>query len=177
MQALAHFGFEQGFEFVRRAGEQHNDVLASVEFSAEPLSGSGAVGIRKDGRAVENVGLLGIVGGHLPAALGEALFEAGENFRITLHGKAERFGDRFASQVVFGGAEAAAENHDVGAEQAVLGGAHEVAEIVADDALENHVDAQPVELLGQVERVGVHAEGCEHLGTHRDDFSVHALEV
>ncbi len=111
-QALAHFGFEQSFEFVRRAGEQHDDVFAAVEFSAEPLSGRGAVGIGEHGRAVENVGLLGVVGGHFPAALGEALFEASENFRIALHGQAERFGDGFASKVVFGGAEAAAEDHE-----------------------------------------------------------------
>jgi hypothetical protein len=48
-----------------------------------------------------------------------------------------------------------------------------VAEVVSDDAFENYVDAQQVELLGKVERIGVHAEGRKHLGTHRNDFGVH----
>ena len=82
VEALAHFGFEDGFEFVRRAGEQHDDVFAAVELSAEQLSGSGAVRIQKDGGALENVGLLRVVGGHLPAALGETLLQAGKNFGI-----------------------------------------------------------------------------------------------
>ncbi len=53
------------------------------------------------------------------------------------------------------------------------GGGDEVAEIVADDAFENYVDAQQVELLGEVERIGVHAVGREHFGAHRNDFGVH----
>ena len=105
---------------MRRAGKQNDDVFASVELSAEPLAGSGAVGIGKDGGAFENVGLLGIVGGHLPAALGEALLQTGEDFGIAVQGDAERFGDSFAGEVVFGGAEAAAEDQNVGAEQAML---------------------------------------------------------
>ena len=176
-QTLAHFRLEQGFEFMRRAGKQHDDVLATVELAAEPLSGSGAVGIGKHGGALENIGLLGVVGRHLPAAAGETLLQASQDFRIAPQLQAERFGNGFAGQIVFGGAEAAAEDHDVGAKQAVLGRRHQPAEIVADDAFENYVDAQQVELLGKVERVGVHAVGRKHLGTHRNDFGIHALEV
>ena len=66
---------------------------------------------------------------------------------------------------------------NVGAEQAVLRRRYQAPQIVADNAFENYVDAQQVELLGEVERVGVHAVGREHLGTHRNDFSIHSLEV
>ena len=52
-------------------------------------------------------------------------------------------------------------------------GFDQATQIIADDALENYVNAQQVELLGEVERVGVHAEGREHLGAHRDDFGIH----
>ncbi len=61
-------------------------MFAAVELTAEPLSGGGAVGIGKNGGAVENVGLLGVVGRHLPSALGEALFETSEDFGIAAQG-------------------------------------------------------------------------------------------
>jgi len=105
-QALAHFALEQSFQFVRRARQQHNDVLAAVELSAQPLSGRGAVRIRKHCGAVENVGLLRVVGRHLPAALGEALLQTREDFRITAQAQAQSFGHGLSRQIVFGGAEA-----------------------------------------------------------------------
>ena len=57
----------------------------------------------------------------------------------------------------------------------MLRGRDQLAKIVADDALEDDVNAEQVELLGEVERVGVHAVGREHLGAYRDDFGIHAL--
>ena len=57
--------------------------------------------------------------------------------------------------------------------KAVLRGGYEAAQIVAYNAFENYVDAQKIELFGEIERIGVHAEGREHFGTHRNDFSVH----
>jgi hypothetical protein len=59
----------------------------------------------------------------------------------------------------------------------MLGGGDKVSEVVADDTFKDYIDTEQVELLGQVERVGVDAMGSEHLGTHRDDFGVHRLEV
>ena len=97
------------------------------------------------------------------------------SFGVASEVEAEGFGDGFAGEVVFGGAEAAAEDEDVGAEESVLRGRHEAAAVVADDAFEDYIDAEQVELLGEVERVGVHAVGSEQLGAHRDDFGVHAV--
>jgi hypothetical protein len=45
--------------------------------------------------------------------------------------------------------------------------------MVADDALEDYFHAELVELLGEVERVGVAAERREQLGPDRDNFGVH----
>ena len=91
--------------------------------------------------------------------------------------EAQRFGNAFAGQVVFRGAETATDDHNIGAKECVLGGGNQVAEVVADDALEDHIDPKQVKLLGEVKRVAVEAVRGEHLGAHRDDFGVHALRV
>ena len=46
---------------MRRAGQQHDYLVASVILAAEPLTGSRPVRIRKHDCAHENVGLLGII--------------------------------------------------------------------------------------------------------------------
>ena len=114
-EALTNFALEEAFQFEGRTGEQNDDVLASVELAADPLAGRSAIGIRKNGGAIENIGLFGVVGGHLPSALGKSLLQAGENFGIAVERNSEGFGDGFASEIVFGGAEASAEDQDVGA--------------------------------------------------------------
>ena len=72
-----------------------------------------------------HVGLLGIVGSHLPSTLGEALFQTGENFRVAAKLESQRLGYGFARQVVFGRTEASAEDDDVGAKEAVLRRRHQ----------------------------------------------------
>ena len=162
---------------MRRPGKQYDNVLAAVELSTQPLSGSGAVRIGKHGGPVQNVGLLGVVGGHVPASLGEALFQASEDFRIAMHTQAQSFSHCLSRKIVFRGAEAAAENQNVRTKQAVLRRGDQPPKVVAHNAFENYVDAQQVELFGEIERVGVHAEGREHLGTHRNDFGIHSFKV
>ena len=44
---------------------------------------------------------------------------------------------------------------------------------VADDGFEGDGDADLVELLSEIEGVGVLAEGGEHLGADGDDFGFH----
>ena len=46
-------------------------------------------------------------------------------------------------------------------------------QIVAHYGLEHYFDAQLVELFGEIERVGVHAEGSQQLGANGDDLRVH----
>ena len=56
----------------------------------------------------------------------------------------------------------------------MLRGGHELAEIISDDTFEDDFDAELVELLSEVERVGVHTVGSEEFRTHRDDLCVHS---
>jgi hypothetical protein len=100
-QAFANFALEQRLHFVRRAREQDHDSFAFFELSAEPLSGGRAVGIWQNCRAFQNVGLLHVVRCYFPAAIGEALFEFGDDFRITVQADTESFGNCFARKVVF----------------------------------------------------------------------------
>ena len=67
----------------------------------------------------------------------------------------ERFGDGFAGEVVFGGAEAAHEDEDVDAAEGGADGVDEVFAAVADDGFEGDGDADLVEFLSEIEGVGV----------------------
>ena len=67
-------------------------------------------------------------------------------------------GDGVARDVVFGGPEAAGEDHDCGARHGLRApGVGQAVAVVADDALGDHFDAEVVQLRGEVERVGVDA--------------------
>ena len=92
---------------------------------------------------------------------------------VALQGERERLGGGFAGQVVFGGAQAAHQDDDVGAAQRGSNGIHQILAAVADDGLEGNRDANLVELLGQVERVGVLPVRGEHLRADGDDFRFH----
>jgi hypothetical protein len=55
----------------------------------------------------------------------------------------------------------------------VLHGCNQAGQVVANDALEDHLDTQLVELLSQVKRISVAAGGREQFGADRDDLGVH----
>jgi hypothetical protein len=46
-------------------------------------------------------------------------------------------------------------------------------EIVAHHALENHFNAQLIDLLGEIERIRIRAEGRQQLRADRDDLGIH----
>ena len=169
--------FEEGLEFVGGAGEQDDDLAEAVDGGVEELAGGAALWVLEDGGAFEDVGLLGVVGRHHHLARGEALVERGEDGGVAAKRDAECGGDGFAGEVVFGGAEAAGEEDDVGAGDRDAGGSGEVIEIVADDGLEGDLDAEIVELGGEEERVGVLPVRREHLGAGCDNFCLHRAVV
>ena len=84
--------------------------------------------------------------------------ERGDLRGVAAQRERERFGDGFAGEVVFRGAEAAHEDEDVGAAEGGADGVDEVLCAVADDGFEGDGDADLVELLSEVEGVGVLAE-------------------
>ena len=55
----------------------------------------------------------------------------------------------------------------------MLRGCDQAPEIVSYNALEDHLDAQSIDLLGEIERIRIHAEWRQQLGTNRNDLSVH----
>ncbi len=79
----------------------------------------------------------------------EAGLQRGEYSGVGLQLEAERGGDALAGEVVFGGAETAGEQHDVGAVQRDADGVGEVLAVVADDGLEGDGDAEVVEAGGE----------------------------
>ena len=172
-QSRNAFGFEERLKFVRRAGKQHQKPLLAVILSANPLSGRGAERIRQRRGASQNVGLLGIIGGHLHAALGEALFKSRDHVRIALQFQPQRIGHRFARQVIFRGAKAARENDNVRTPHREFGGRSQSFAVVAHNALEAHFNAQFIQLFGEIERVGVLAMGSKQLRPDGNDLGVH----
>ena len=125
LQSLPHLVFENPLHFVWRPGKQQNNVLAPIELPAQPLPGSGAVGIRQDRRTLKHIRLLRIVGRHLPAALQEALFQSCNNLGIAMQAEAEGFGYCLPREVVLGRSKTPAENDNIGAKQSVLRGTHQ----------------------------------------------------
>jgi hypothetical protein len=118
----------------------------------------------------EDVGLSRIVGRHRHVARGETLGEGLEESIVAVELKVKSFGEALASEVVFGGAEAAGEEDDVGAVESDADGRGEVLAVVADNGLEGYGDAEVIEARGEVEGVGVLPVRRQHLGTDGDDF-------
>ena len=92
---------------------------------------------------------------------------------VAAEGERESFGDGFAGEIVFGGAEAAHEDENVNAAEGGVDGVDEILAAVADDGFEGDGNAELVEFFREIEGVGVLAEGGEHLGADGDDFTFH----
>ncbi len=122
-------------------------ILPASDGGGKVLAGGAAGAVGENRGAVEDIGLLEVVGRHGDAAVGEASFESGEEIVVAVEGDAQGGGYGLAGEVVFGGAEAAGEEDDVGAGEGDAGGGGEVIEGVADDGLEGDLDAEIVELL------------------------------
>ena len=172
-EARQTFGVKEGAALVWRAGEEHDELAKAGEGDVEPLAGCAAVGIWENGRAIENVGLLEIVGRHGDAPGGGAGVESGDLRGVAAEGEREGFGGGFASEIVFSGPEAAHEDEHVSAGESGFDGGDEVVAAVADDGFEGDGNAERVELLSEIERVGVLTVGGEHLGADGDDFAFH----
>ncbi len=110
-----HSASKSGRALVGRAGKEHDELAIAGEGGVEPLAGRAAVGIGENGCALEDVGLLEIVWRHGDAPGGGAGVEGGDLCGVAAEGERESFGDGFAGEVVFSGAEAAHEDENVDA--------------------------------------------------------------
>ena len=103
----------------------------------QPLPGSRAAGVFKNHRAVQHIGLAGVVVRHLRPAGGEARIECADDLRIAAQANAQRFGHRLPRQIVFRGAQSAHGDHDVGASQRNANRAGEMRQPVPNNGFEN----------------------------------------
>ena len=101
------------------------------------------------------------------------MFETGDNRRIAVKFKSQRIGDCFPSQVVFGRAESAHEDDDLGTRHGETGCSRETLAAIPDDGLEDHFNPKLIELFGQIKRVRVLTERSQQLRPNGDDLGVH----
>jgi hypothetical protein len=92
---------------------------------------------------------------------------------VAAQSQRQGFGYGLAGEVVFRGAQPAHQHHDVRPAHRGADGPDQVLATVADDGLEMDGDAQLVQLLSQMEGVGVLAKRGQHLGTDGNDFRFH----
>ncbi len=172
-QAREALGVKQRLALGGRAGDEHDELAITVVERVDPLPGGAAVGIGENGGALEDVGLFEVVGGHGNAPRRGPRMERCHLSIVALQGERERVGRGFAREVVFCGAQAPHQDEDVGAHQCGSNRIHDVLAAVAHDGLEGNHDTNLVELLREVEGVGVLPVGGEHLRADGDDFRFH----
>src|SRR3974377_201489 len=101
----------------------------------------------------------------------------GDECGSAAEGDSGRGGGGLASEVVFGGTEAAGEDDDIATHDCGAGNANEMIEGVSNDGFEADVDAELVELAGQEQGIGILTERSEHLRADRNDFSDHVASL
>jgi len=170
-EARQTLAFEHRLELVRRAGQQHHHGAGILQ----PLAGRGAAVVGKNIGAFDNEGLALVDLGHLAVGPRETMFERLGDLGIKDEVAAERLGHGCACDVVFGGAEAARDDHDFRPLARLADGSGETVAVVADHALGDYFDAQVVHLTGEIERVGIDALGRQHFGADRNNFGVHQM--
>jgi hypothetical protein len=167
-----------GSEAARRGlASVSKDAAEAVVGEVEVLAWGAAVGVGEEGCAVDELGLLGVVGGHGHAAGCKPRLQRQDRGRVGVELEVEGFGGALTGEVVFGGAKAAGEEDDVGAVEGDADGVGEVGAVVADDGFEGDGDAEVVEAGGEIERVGVLAMGRQHFRADSDDFSEHVISM
>ena len=173
-QPLHALLFEQRLHLMRRTGQQDDDFFFAFILPADPLSGRAAVGIGQNDGPGDHIRLLEIVGRHLfPAARRKAAFQTNDDFRIAAQLQSQRVGHSFAGEVVFRRPQTAHEDHNFRARKSEAGRPRQMFAIVADDRLENHIDAQQVQPFREVKGIRVLAEGSQQLGADGDNLGIH----
>ena len=172
-QAGQALGVKERLALGGRAGNEHDELAMALEGGVKPLAGSGAVGVGENGCAGEQVGLLEVVAGHgdAPVAARAARAATWVPSRRSLMSRASATASRVRSSSV--GPRPPMRTRMSMRRERGADGVDEVLSAVADDGFEGDGDADLVELLGEIEGVGVLAEGGEHLGADGDDFGFH----
>ena len=163
-----HCRFEHRLQFHGRPGQQHEDHAVVCD----PLAGRGAAIVGQHLGALDHVSLTAIVLRHLATERAEPRFDAIANLLLENQRPAERAGDGFAREIVFGGSQAAGENDDLRTRRRAQDAVGEPLAFVADHGFAHHLHAQRVELIGEVQRVGVEPLRRQQFRTDRDDLGI-----
>ena len=158
-QSRHAFRGEHGFQFRRWTGHQQHQLAMFADDGVNPLAGRGAVGVGQDVCAVDQVGLLGIVGGHGDATFGKSLVEGCQQIAVAADAHAQGFCDSFTRQIILGGTEATHDADDICATEGEVDGLHQVRLTIADDGFKDDADAERIQLLGDEQRIRVLTEG------------------
>ena len=110
----------------------------------DPLPGRCTVRVRQRLRARDYIRLPFVDLRHGALAAAEPLLDSIADFLTENEFTAQGVGHRLTRHIVFGGAEAAGQNHDSGVAQGGLHGVGEQRTIVADDQLPAHLDAERI---------------------------------
>ena len=99
----------------------------------------------------------------------QPLAETLGNLLPLLQPSLKHVGDHFPRDIVIGWPEPSAQHDQPGTFERVAHEIRQLGAIVADDTFDHDLDPEGVQLLGDVERVGVDAQRCQQLAAHRDD--------
>ncbi len=132
------------------AGNKHDQLAIAGVGDVEPLAGGGAVEVGQDNGAFENFALLQVVRRQADAPGGGASGQCSHLSRIAAQRKRESFGHRLAGKIVFRGAEATHNRHDVNPAQRSADGADQILRTVADNGFEGYEYAQFIEFFRQM---------------------------
>src|SRR5271167_1675919 len=160
-----------------RPGKQYHDSWSSIEFGFEPLSWSGALGIRQHDCTLQHVGLLRIVLGHREPPFRKALIHRRDDFVVASQPDVQCGGHALTGEVVLRWTKSAHENADFGARDGCACHTREVIAIVANHCLEGDANPQFVEAAREEEGIRVLPGWGKHLGADSDDFSDHDFSL
>ena len=85
---------------------------------------------------------------------------------------AQRAGDRVARQIVFGRSQAAGQHHNLRSRRRAQDAIGQPLALVAHHRLAHHLNAQGIELIGEIQRIGVEPLRRQQLRTDGDDLRV-----
>jgi hypothetical protein len=138
---------------------------------AEPRGG--AARIREDPCPPRYHRLLPVDRWHAQPTRGKSFLNLRDERRVLVQGQAQRLGDRFAGQVVVGGAKATREDHQLGARQGAAQNFLQPLPVIPNHALRPQFDAERHQTIGQKQGIGVDPRRAKEFTADGNDFGGH----
>jgi hypothetical protein len=167
---LYHCG-EHRRHLARRA-RQHEDARLTV---LDPQAGRGAVGVREDGRASRHHRLTAVDVGHRHGAPRKPRTDVFDDGVVELEGHPERARQSVSRDVVFGRAESAGADDQIGRVERSRQHLRQLVDRVADHHFQADVAADGIQALRDDERIRIEAKGRQHLAANGDDPGPHGV--